>query len=72
MHAAGASYGEIITALLRQGRNAEAREHFRRSLASPDPFGFRAEVERALALPGIAGSGADAAGANAEELRRQE
>lgn len=55
-----------------QGRNAEAREHFRRSLASPDPFGFRAEVERALALPGIAGSGADAAGANAEELRRQE
>ena len=47
-----------------QGRNAEAREHFRRSLASPDPFGFRAEVERALALPGIAGSGADQNRAN--------
>ncbi len=38
-----------------QGRNAEARELYRKAQKSPDPFGFRGQVERALALPGIAG-----------------
>ena len=38
-----------------QGRNAEARECYRKALESPDAFGFRREVEHALALPGIAG-----------------
>ena len=38
-----------------QGRNAEARECYRKALSEPDAFGFRGEIERALALPGIAG-----------------
>ena len=37
-----------------RGRNAEARELYRKALEEPDAYGFRPQVERALSLPGIA------------------